>query len=93
MNPETEKLLRTWLKYQIWEFRFSVLRWLITILLFVAGVIGFFGFALPSIRAELKNLQGQFSQVSEQTQKQKQILEQIEESLGQEKDLFNLFLE
>ena len=92
MDPKTEKLFQTWLKYQIWEFRFSVLRWLIIILLFTAGAVGFFGFALPGIRAELKNIQAQFSQVSEQTQRHEQILKQLEQGLGQETDLFDLFL-
>lgn len=95
MEPETEKLLKTWLKIQIWQFWLSVARWALVLIFVFGGIFGFFKFVLPAFRAEAKKLdkiQSQLLNLSEKTENQGGLFEQLEKGVGGQKSALDMFL-
>lgn len=94
MLPETEQLLQKWLKIQLWQFRLMVFRWVFVVILFLIGIIGFFTFALPTLRSQLEKLdriQGQLLNLSNQTEQQSLFLDQLKKGDGQQQELLDIF--
>ena len=97
MLPETEQLLQKWLKIQIWQFRLMVVRWIFIVVFFLVGVIGFFGFVLPTLQTQVKKLDQIQSQLLNlpglgQGTQQEQLLDQLQKKSNSENQLFDLFL-
>jgi len=93
MLPETEQLLQKWLKIQIWQFRLMVFKWLFVGVLFILGIVGFFGFALPALRVQFQKLdkiQNQLLNLSDTAERQGELLDQFK-NIEQGSGLFDIF--
>lgn len=98
MEPETEKLLQTWLKIQIWQIRMGIVKWVL-ILIFT---LGFYRFALPVIKMQLNKLDKMQSQLlnlpagkaglSEKTEEQAEFFDQFEKGTIDKKSILEMFI-
>lgn len=80
MEPETEQLLKTWLKMQIWKQRFSFIMWAFIILSFIASSWFSYNYILPSLKKQIETTQTlleQVSNVSETTKGQEDLLKDL----------------
>ncbi len=57
MEPETEELLKKWLKIQIFQYKLGMIKLVIMILFFIFTAWSFYSFLLPVLSKQVKNTQ------------------------------------
>ncbi len=68
MEPETEQLLKKWLKLQIWQHWLQIINRIILIAFLIIGFWIFLNYIFPAILKQLEVLQTMIGQLSQPQQ-------------------------
>ncbi|PIS08738.1 hypothetical protein COT75_05355 [Candidatus Beckwithbacteria bacterium CG10_big_fil_rev_8_21_14_0_10_34_10] len=76
MEPETEELLKKWLKIQIWRYRLSFIMWVFIVISFFASSWFTVKYIIPPFQKQIETTQSLLNQVSSfsKTSQEKDVL-------------------